>query len=54
MGGLEALGLLEEQTLAFAVDASFLFCALAVLFSYLWRQRLRSGPLEWLMRRLTG
>jgi uncharacterized membrane protein YeiB len=51
---LEALGLLENQSLPFAVGSALLFCAGAILFSSLWRQRFNRGPLEWVMRRLTG
>jgi uncharacterized membrane protein YeiB len=54
MGVLEALGLLENQSLPFAVGSALLFCVGALLFSFLWRQRFNRGPLEWVMRRLTG
>jgi len=53
MGTLEMLGLLENQSLAFSVMSSILFCVAAVLFSYFWRLRFRRGPLEWVMRKLT-
>lgn len=54
MGTLEALGRLEGQTLAFSVTSALIFCAFAVVFAYLWRLRFSRGPLEALMRRLTG
>ncbi|MCE3602023.1 DUF418 domain-containing protein [Massilia sp. P8910] len=54
MGVLEALGLLEGRTLAFAVASALLFSAGAVLCAHLWRRRFALGPVEWLMRRCTG
>jgi len=30
------------------------FCALSILFAWLWRRRLRRGPIEWIMRKLCG
>ncbi|MDC8760176.1 DUF418 domain-containing protein [Janthinobacterium fluminis] len=54
MGMLEAFGKLENQSLGFAIGSALLFCFGAVVFSHLWRQRFKLGPLEWLMRRSTG
>ncbi|KAA3646269.1 MAG: DUF418 domain-containing protein [Chloroflexi bacterium] len=54
MGTLEAIGRFEDQTLAFSVGSAFVFCALSVVFAYFWRLRFSRGPLEALMRRLTG
>ena len=54
MGILQELGLLENQTLPFALGSALIFCACAVLFSYLWKKRFNRGPLEWIMRRITG
>ncbi|MFQ5350459.1 MAG: DUF418 domain-containing protein [Thermoanaerobaculia bacterium] len=54
MGTLEALGRLEDQTLRFSSLCSAVFCFAAVLFAHLWRQRFSRGPLETVMRRLTG
>jgi len=53
MGLLGVLGLLENQTLFFAVGSAVIFCAGAVLFSFFWRKRFNRGPLEWVMRRVT-
>lgn len=50
MGTLEAFGLLENQTLPFALFASVVFCMVGVLFAYLWRSRFKRGPLETVMR----
>jgi uncharacterized protein len=54
MGLLEQLGLLNEQTLGFAVASALLFCLAAVLFAHLWRGRFKLGPLEWLMRKASA
>lgn len=53
MGILEAIGLLEKQTLLFAVSSAIGFYASGVVFSVFWSKRFRRGPLEWMMRRLT-
>lgn len=54
MGLLEALGLLQQQSLELALISALLFCLVGVLFSYCWLHRYRSGPLEWLFRKLSG
>lgn len=54
MGVLEAIGRLNDQTLPFSIGASLLFCLLSVIFSHFWRRRFKRGPLEWVMRRVTG
>ncbi len=54
MSALEAAGRLENQTLPFSLACSAVFCLLAVLFAHAWRKRFRRGPLEAVMRRLTG
>lgn len=54
MGTLEGMGRLENQTLAFAVLASVLFCTAGVLFAHFWRKRFQRGPLETVMRALVG
>ncbi len=54
MGGLSAVGRLENQSLPFAAAASAAFYALAVAFAVLWRKRFDRGPLEWIMRKWSG
>ena len=54
MGGLSAVGRLENQSLPFAIAASAAFYALAITFAVLWRKRFARGPLEWVMRRASG
>lgn len=53
-GFLETIGRIENQTLPFAVGAALVFSALAVVASWLWRQRFARGPIETLMRRVAG
>jgi uncharacterized membrane protein YeiB len=53
MGILEALGRLENQSLAFAVMSALIFVLSSVVFSVLWRKRFARGPLEFVMRRMT-
>lgn len=53
MGTLEALGLLTNQSLSFAVGTAVIFCLAAIAFSYYWMSRFKLGPLEWFMRKVT-
>jgi uncharacterized membrane protein YeiB len=53
MGVLEALGLLEGQTLPVSVASALVFCAAGVAFAALWGRVAKRGPLEWALRRLT-
>lgn len=52
MGILEGVGLLEHQSLGFAVGSAVAFSVLAIIFSTIWRRYFRRGPLEWVMRQL--
>lgn len=54
MGTLEAMGRLNNQTLAFSLQASAVFCTIGIVFAYLWRKRFKRGPLEAVMRKLAG
>lgn len=54
MGILEAMGRLENESLAWAVGTSIVFSVIAIAFSWLWRRRYDRGPLEWVMRRVAG
>ncbi len=54
MGVLEAMGMLENQSIGISVFSSLVFCLVAVLFSVLWLSRFRSGPLEWGFRKLVS
>jgi len=54
MGALEMLGLLNEQSLAFAVGSAIFFCAVTIFFSHFWLKHFAQGPLEWAMRKITS
>ncbi len=54
MGTLEAIGRLTDQTLPFAFTSALVFVAIAIIFSTVWRKRFRRGPLEAVMRRVSG
>ena len=54
MGILESLGMIGGQSIAAAVIAAALFCAVATIYALLWARWFRRGPLEALMRTLAG
>ena len=53
MGGLELMGRLNNQSLAFAVTIAMIFYAAGVAFSVVWRKHFTRGPLEAVMRSIT-
>jgi uncharacterized protein len=54
IGILFVLNLLENQSLIFASTYSVCFFLLSILFSVLWRKKFSRGPIELLMRKITG
>lgn len=54
MGTLEALDMLGNRHTLSILIATAVFSSSAVVFAWLWSLRFRRGPLEELMRRLTG
>jgi uncharacterized membrane protein YeiB len=54
MGTLEGLGRLENQTIEFSLLSTLLFCIFAIAFSVVWLKFFKSGPLEWLFRRIAS
>lgn len=54
MGTLEALGMLEDQTVAAAVAASLIFCLTATAYALIWSKFFKRGPIEALMRKTAG
>lgn len=54
MGVLEAIGRLDAQTLWFSIAAAGVFITGSVGFAVLWRRWHDRGPVEWLMRRVSG
>jgi uncharacterized membrane protein YeiB len=54
LGTVEALGLVNSQSLPVAVGWGVGFFAVAVGLSWLWKKAFRHGPLEWALRKLAG
>lgn len=54
MGVMEAMGWLETSTAKTAIMASAAFCLLAIFYAWAWSKRYKTGPLEALLRRLSG
>lgn len=54
IGGLIVIGWLENRTLAEALLYSVSYFAVCAVFSYFWRSKFKRGPLEALMRKLSG
>ena len=53
MGLLEAMGSLDDQSIAMAVFSAVFFLAAAMAFAMFWRRFFERGPLEWAMRMIT-
>lgn len=53
MGVLEEFGLLNKQSISFAVGGAVLFFLISIVFASIWMPRFKLGPLEWLMRKAT-
>lgn len=51
---LEKFELIEDKSIGFALVSSVMFYASAVLFAWAWSKRFSRGPLEGLMRRISG
>lgn len=54
MGLMDELGLIGVGTAEQAVVWSLSFCAAAAVMAFLWSRRFRRGPLEMLMRKVSG
>ena len=54
MGAIQALGLIGGQDSRSAWLASALFCLAAIVYTYVWSKIFKRGPLEGLMRKITG
>jgi uncharacterized membrane protein YeiB len=54
LGGLIALGLIDNQSLIVAVASAAAFFVVISLISLAVRSRGRRGPLEWLLRKVAG
>jgi len=54
MGLLESIGLLENQTINFSLLSALIFCVFGVFFSVTWLKFYKTGPLEWVFRKVTS
>jgi len=54
MGFLESIDRLEDQAIDFSLLSSLVFCVFGVLFSVLWLRYFKSGPLEWIFRKIAN
>lgn len=54
MGVLESIGRLENQTINFSLLCALMFCVCGVVFSIVWLNFLKTGPLEWIFRKVAS
>ncbi|WP_439741787.1 DUF418 domain-containing protein [Bacillus pseudomycoides] len=54
IGTLILLHRLENQSLSFVLIFAICFFIFSILFSVLWRNKFSRGPIEWVMRKITG
>nr|WP_323649520.1 DUF418 domain-containing protein [Lysinibacillus xylanilyticus] len=54
VGILSLFNRLENQTLAFSLVFTLLFFVASILFSVLWRNKFKRGPIVWVMRKMTN
>ncbi|MGH1485459.1 MAG: DUF418 domain-containing protein [Cellvibrionaceae bacterium] len=52
MGFLEAIGRLENQTINFSLSSALIFCIVGTVFSVVWLSFFKTGPLEWVFRKV--
>jgi uncharacterized protein len=43
-----------DYSIEFSVGYAMVFCLLCILFAVIWRKYYNSGPLEWMLRKITG
>jgi uncharacterized protein len=54
MGLLEAIGRLENQTINFSLLSALTFCICGIVFSVVWLKFFKTGPLEWIFRKVAS
>lgn len=54
MGTLESMGLLVNQTIDFSLFSALIFCVCGIAFSVIWLKYFKTGPLEWLFRKIAS
>jgi uncharacterized protein len=53
MGTLEAIGLLYNQSIGFSLFAALVFSTASIIFSVLWLNRFKAGPLEVIFKKIS-
>lgn len=54
MGILESIGRLENQTINFSLFCASIFCICGMVFSVVWLKFFKTGPLEWVFRKVAS
>jgi uncharacterized protein len=54
MGILESIGRLENQTINFSLLSALTFCVCGIVFSVVWLKFFKTGPLEWIFRKVAS
>ena len=54
MGLLESIGRLENQTINFSLLSALIFCVCGIVFSVMWLKYFKTGPLEWVFRKVAS
>jgi uncharacterized protein len=52
MGVLDSINRLNNQTISFSILSSLIFCICGVVFSVFWLKYFKTGPLEWIFRKV--
>ncbi|MBL4660296.1 MAG: DUF418 domain-containing protein [Alcanivoracaceae bacterium] len=52
MGFLDAINSLKNQTIDFSLFSTLVFCLTGMIFSVLWLKHFKTGPLEWIFRKI--
>ena len=54
LGILESIGRLENQTINFSLLSALIFCVCGTVFSVVWLKFFKTGPLEWIFRKVAS
>jgi uncharacterized membrane protein YeiB len=54
LGLLESIGRLENQTIDFSLLSALIFCICGIAFSVVWLKFFKTGPLEWIFRKVAS
>ena len=54
MGFLESINKLNHQTIEFSLLSTLVFCMVGIVFSVIWLKFYKTGPFEWIFRKLAS